>query len=384
MTKASQIPYGRQWIDKNDIAEVAKTLQSNWITTGPKIGQFENAIASYVDAKYAACVSNGTSALHLACLVAGIGPGDEVIVPTMSFVASTNCVLYCNAKPILVDIYEDTLTINVEEAEKKITKKTKAIIAVDFAGHPANWDKLKKLAKTHKLILIDDAAHALGSKYQGHKIGSIANLTTFSFHPVKTITTAEGGAVTTNNKSFYEKLLLFRNHGIEKTSELSKKFGGWYYEVKSLGYNFRMTDLQAALGLSQLSKIDAFIKKRRRLWKNYQRHLDKLEGVVIPKEKKGVLAAWHLYPIRIKERVFGKSRREVFEALVDAGIQCQVHYIPIHFQPLYRKLFGYKLGDFPIAEKYYSQAISLPLFSSLTNQDQTKVIKTLKKIVHEG
>jgi len=384
MTKASQIPYGRQWIDKNDIAEVVKTLRSNWITTGPKIGQFENAIASYVDAKYAACVSNGTNALHLACLVAGIGPGDEVIIPTISFVASANCVLYCNAKPILVDIYEDTLTINVEEAEKKITKKTKAIIAVDFAGHPANWSKLKKLAKTHKLILIDDAAHAFGSKYQGHKIGSIANLTTFSFHPVKTITTAEGGAVTTNNKSFYEKLLLFRNHGIEKTSELSKKFGGWYYEVKSLGYNFRMTDLQAALGLSQLSKIDAFIKKRRSLWKNYQRHLNRLEGIVIPKEEKGVLAAWHLYPIRIKERVFGKSRREVFETLVDAGIQCQVHYIPIHLQPLYRKLFGYKLGDFPIAEKYYSQAISLPLFSSLTNQDQTKVIKTLKKIVHEG
>ena len=384
MTKASQIPYGRQWIDKNDIAEVVKTLRSDWITTGPKISQFENAIASYVDAKYAACVTNGTSALHLACLVAGIGPGDEVIVPTMSFVASTNCVLYCNAKPILVDIYEDTLTINVEEAEKKITKKTKAIIAVDFAGHPANWSKLKKLAKTHKLILIDDAAHAFGSKYQGHKIGSIANLTTFSFHPVKTITTAEGGAVTTNNKSFYEKLLLFRNHGIEKTSELSKKFGGWYYEVKSLGYNFRMTDLQAALGLSQLSKIDAFIKKRRSLWKNYQRHLNRLEGIVIPKEEKGVLAAWHLYPIRIKEWVIEKSRREVFEALVEAGIQCQVHYIPIHLQPLYRKLFGYKLGDFPIAEKYYSQAISLPLFSSLTNQDQTKVIKTLKKIVHEG
>src|SRR3990170_7643571 len=246
------IPYGHQSIDKSDIQAVVQVLKSDRITQGPIIDKFENALAKFVGAKYAVCVSSGTAALHAACIASGIESGDEVIVPTLSFLATANCVLYCGAKPVLVDVYDDTLTINVEETKKKITEKTKAIIAVDFAGHPAGWDKLKELAKKYNLILIDDAAHAVGSQYQGKMIGSIVDLTCFSFHPVNTITTGEGGAITTNNKVYFERLKRLRHHGIYKNSILSKKYGGWFYQINELGYNYRMTDIQAALGISQL------------------------------------------------------------------------------------------------------------------------------------
>lgn len=380
-TPKKQIPYGHQSIDKQDIKAVAETLKSDWLTQGPKVLELEEKFAKFVGSRYAVAVSSGTAALHAACTACGIGANDEVIVPTLSFVATANCVLYCGAKPILVDVYRDTLTINVEEAERKITKKTKAIIAVDFAGYPAEWDKLKKLAKKHKLILIDDASHALGGKYNGRQIGSIADLTTFSFHPVKTITTGEGGMVTTNSKVFYQKLLRFRNHGIYKEKKLSKKYGSWYYEVRDLGYNYRLTDIQAALGINQLKKIESFSKKRRSIWKKYQKALGGDLRVELPTEKKGAQPVWHIYPIRLNLGTINKRRRQVFEELRQAGIGAHVFYIPIHKQPLYFKKFRYKNDEFPVAEDYYGRVLILPLFPSLTISEQTYIIRKLQEVL---
>ena len=376
------IPYGHQSIDKSDIQAVVQVLKSDRITQGPIIDKFENTLAKFVGAKYAVCVSSGTAALHAACIASGIESGDEVIVPTLSFVATANCVLYCGAKPVLVDVYVDTLTINAEEVAKKITKKTKAIIAVDFAGHPADWDKLRKLAQKHDLILIDDAAHALGSVYKEKSIGSIAGLTAFSFHPVKTITTGEGGAIATNSEALYGRLKKFRHHGIEKDKKNDKKYGSWYYDINNLGYNYRITDLQAALGLSQLKKIKKNIKVRRFLWNRYKEKLNNLKAIDLPIEKDNAISAWHIYPIRLNNKA-KKSRREVFDFLRKANIGVQVHYIPIHFHSLYKKLFGYAKGDFPVAEKYYESALSLPLYVSLSKQDQDYVIRKLKESLYE-
>ncbi|OGD89928.1 UDP-4-amino-4,6-dideoxy-N-acetyl-beta-L-altrosamine transaminase [Candidatus Curtissbacteria bacterium RIFCSPLOWO2_01_FULL_39_62] len=389
------ISYGHQSIDSKDIDAVEKVLRSDWITQGPAVEKFEKSLASFVNTKYCASVSSGTAALHLACLAAGIGPGDEVIVPTLSFVATANCVLYCGAKPVLVDVYENTLTINVEEAEKKINKKTKAIIAVDFAGHPADWNKLKKLAKIYNLILIDDASHALGSSYRSKPIGSIADLTTFSFHPVKTITTGEGGAITTNNKKLHERISRLRHHGIIKSEKSSQQYGEWYYQIDELGYNFRLTDIQAALGLSQLKKIGGFIKQRRALWQKYSSAFKNTTGLELPIEQKGYYCAWHIYPIRI-EGNYKRSRKQVFDFLKKAGINVQVHYIPIHLFNLYKNKFGYKqslrsssfdelrtaglkTGGFPVAETYYKNALTLPLFVGLKGKDQDYIIRKVKE-----
>lgn len=383
MSKAStkQIPYGHQSIDKGDIASVLDTLKSDWLTQGPKVLDFERKFAKFVGVRYAVAVSSGTAALHLACLAAGIGPGDEVIVPTLSFIATANCVLYCGGKPVLVDAYADTLTINVEEAERKISKKTKAIIAVDYAGHPAECDKLKRLAKKYKLVFIEDASHALGSKYKNKFIGSIADLTTFSFHAVKTITTGEGGMVTTNKKSLYDIMLRLRHHGIYKDNKLTNKYGDWYYEVRSLGYNYRLTDLQAALGISQLKKVKNFTKKRSHLWKNYQNALRGDDKVELLDKKNWASPAWHIYPIRLNLDKIKKNRQSVFEKLKKAGIGVHVFYIPIHRQPLYFNKFKYKKGEFPVADDYYKRVLILPLFPSLSGNDQRYIISELKKVL---
>jgi len=380
-TPREQIPYGHQSIDKQDIKVVTETLKSDWLTQGPKVLELEEKFARFVGSRYAVAVSSGTAALHAACAACGIGINDEVIVPTLSFVATANCVLYCGAKPVLVDVYPNTLTINVEEAERKITKKTKAIIAVDFAGHPAGWDKLKKLAKKHKLTLIDDASHALGGKYNGRRIGLIADLTTFSFHPVKTITSGEGGIVTTNNKVFYQKLLRFRNHGIYKDKKLSKKYGSWYYEVRDLGYNYRLTDMQAALGINQLKKIESFSKKRISIWKKYQKAFSDNPKLELPIEKKGTTPVWHIYPVRLNLEKIKYNRRQIFEKLKKSGIGVHVFYVPIHKQPLYSKRFKYRKGEFPVAEDYYRRVLILPLFPSLGGLDQAFIINKMQKIL---
>ena len=371
------IPYSRQHIDQKDIDSVVKVLKSDWITQGPTIEKFERTVAKFVGNKHAVAVSSGTAALHAACFAAGIEPEDEVLVPTLTFAASANCVLYLRAKPVLVDINYETGNIDLNEIRKKITQKTKAIIAVDFAGHPADWDKLKKLARKYNLILIDDAAHALGSQYRGKMIGSIADLTCFSFHPVKTITTGEGGMVITNNKNYYRRLLRFRHHGIIK----KPKVGGWFYEMIDLGFNMRMTDIQAALGLSQLSKIQEFIKKRRSIVKFYNQQFAKLDYIKVPKEKDGVSCAWHIYPARFNLSKIRKSKKQIYDFLKNEGLGVQVHYIPVHFHPYYQKSLKYKKGAFRNAEKFYEEEISLPLFPSMTNVQIDHVIKSIKKLL---
>jgi len=371
MTK-QLIPYGRQWIDSSDIKAVTKILHSGWITQGPTIETFEAKIAQKVSAKYAIAVSNGTAALHAACFAAGIGPGDEVIVPTLTFTASANCVLFCGGTPVLCDIDPITLAININEAEKKITKKTKAIIAVDFAGHSAEWDKLRLIAKKYNLILIDDAAHALGSKFKGEPIGSLADLTTFSFHPVKAITTGEGGMIVTNNKNYFEKMRLFRSHGIAKTANHPL----WYQEMIEMGYNYRITDIQAGLGLSQFKKLDKFLNRRRKIAQEYIKAFGKIKEIVLPPNENWTLHAWHIFPIQFKSL----DRNIIFDKLLKSGIKCQVHYLPIHLHPYYQKKLGCRKGDFPNAEKYFSRCLTIPLFPAMDKKMVDKVIREITKL----
>jgi len=375
------IPYGHQYIDKKDIESVVKVLRSDWLTQGPMVEKFEHAVADYCGAKYAVAVSNGTAALHIACLAAGIGKGDEVITSPITFVASANCVLYCEGKPVFADVQSDIPNIDPKEIEKKMTKKTKAIIPVHYSGHPCDMREISQIAKNSKLTVIEDAAHALGAEYRGSKIGACkySDMTTFSFHPVKHITTGEGGMVMTNRKDLYERLMMFRNHGITKDKKkMEKNAGPWYYEQQILGYNYRITDFQCALGLAQLKKLDKFIRKRKSIVQFYDKELSKMNNIDLPVEKDNVSSAWHLYYIRIKSE---KLRHAVFEELRRFGIGCQVHYIPVYNQP-YFKNSKYKYGICPRAEKYYSSVISLPIFPRMTFKEVkyvTRVLKTLLK-----
>lgn len=373
-TKNKFIPYGHQWIDKNDINEVVKVLKTDWITQGPKIEEFEKAVAKYCGVKYGVAVSSGTAALHSAYNVAGIRLGDEIIISPLTFAATANMVVFCRAKPVFVDIDGETLNIDPKGIEKKITPKTKAIVPVDFAGHPCDYDEIVKIAKKHKLLVIEDACHALGAEYKGKKVGNFSDMTILSFHPVKHITTGEGGMVLTNNKDFYEKLKIFRNHGIVKKPEK----GGWYYEIENPSFNYRITDFQCALGLSQLKKINKFKKRRREIIAKYNKAFKNIKEVITPIEKDYAKSSWHIYPIQVK----GVDRRKIFDALRKKGIGVQVHYLPLHLQPFYKKKFGYKKGDFPIAEKYYEKAITLPLFPAMTKKDVIRVIKDVKKIIN--
>jgi|SRR3989344_1963595 len=366
------IPYGHQWIDNDDIKEVVKVLKSDWLTQGPNVEAFEKAVAKYCKAKYAVAVSSGTSALYLAYATAGVQSGDEVVTTPLTFAATSNMLFFCGAKPVFADIEEGSLNIDPKEIEKKITKKTKAIVTVDFAGNPCNYDQILKIAKKHNLLVIEDACHALGAKYRGKKVGSFADMTILSFHPVKHITTGEGGMVLTNNKNFYEKLKVLRSHGIIKKPEN----GGWYYEIENPSFNFRITDIQCALGLSQLKKLEKFIKRRREIVKIYNKNFKDIKNIILPQESKRSFSSWHIYPVQI----VGQDRRKFFDRLRENGIGVQVHYIPLHLHPFYQKHFGYKAGDFPIAEKYYQRAITLPLFPSMTNSDIKKVIQEVKNI----
>jgi len=373
-----QIPYGHQWIDEKDIKEVVKVLKSDWITQGPKVEEFEKKIAEYCGSKYGVAVSSGTAALLAAYAVAGIKPGDEIITTPLTFAATANTIIFCGGKPVFADIKEDTLNIDPKEIEKKITKKTKAIVPVDFAGHPCDYDEILKIAKKYKLLIIEDAAHALGSEYKEKKIGNFADLTILSFHPVKTITTGEGGMILTSNKNFYERLKILRHHGIVKKPEK----GGWYYEIKNLGYNFRLTDFQCALGISQLKKINKFIERRREIVTQYNQAFKNIREIITPTERSYVKSAWHIYLIQLRLDKLKASRKKIFEALQKERIGVQVHYLPLHLQPFYMKKFGYKIGDFPIAERYYQRAITLPLFPKMTNKDVNDVIRSVKKIIN--
>ena len=370
------IPYGRQTIDEDDINAVVDVLKSDYLTTGPKIAEFEQAVASYTGAKYAVAISNGTSALHAACFAAGIGRGDEVITTPLTFAASANCVLYCGGTPVFADVDPYTYNIDPEDIRKKITDKTKAIIAVHLAGQPCDMDEIHSIAQEHNLIVIEDGAHALGSVYKGKKVGCLSDMTTFSFHPVKPITTGEGGMIMTDNEELYKRLVLFRSHGITRDeSMMTRNEGPWFYQQLDLGYNYRITDIQCALGCSQMRKLDKFLKRRRELAERYNNAFIECDNIVTPYQLSDTQSGWHLYIVQVKNH----DRKQVFETLRDKGIGVNVHYIPVYMHPYYQE-HGYKDVHCANAEEIYSHIISLPLYPGLTDEQQDYVIDTLKQL----
>ena len=376
------LAYGKQKIDEDDINSVVKVLKGDYLTTGPIVSEFENSVAKYVGTKYAVAVSNGTAALHMACYAAGISEGDEVLVPAITFAASSNCVLYCGGKPVFIDIDPKSYNIDINKIKEKITSKTKAIIPVDFAGQSVDMDLILKIAEEYNLIVIEDAAHALGSEYKSEKVGSKAHMTEFSFHPVKPITTGEGGVVVTNSKELYEKMILFRSHGITRNSELmTENQGPWYYEQIDLGYNYRLTDIQSALGLSQIKKLDDFILKRREIVNKYNEAFKELEEIVTPFENEYSKSGYHIYVLLLNLDKLKCGRKEIFEALQAENIGVNVHYLPVYLHPYYKKL-GYKKGQCPVAEDIYNRMITIPLFPSMTDKDIKDVIEAVKKVLN--
>jgi len=381
MIRETLLPYGRQFIDEDDISAVVDVLRSPLITTGPKCREFEEAIAKYTGVEYAVAVSNGTAALHAACYAAGIGEGDEVITTAITFAASANAVLYCGGTPVFADIDAKTYNIDPEDIRRKITDKTKAIIPVHFTGQPCEMDEIMKIAEEFNLVVIEDGAHVLGSEYKGEKIGCRGDMQTVSFHPVKHITTGEGGVILTNNKDFYDKMMLFRTHGITRDEKLlNRNEGRWYYEQLDLGYNFRITDIQCALGISQLKKLDGFLEKRRALVGYYNELLKDVDGIITPYQSEDANSSWHLYIIKLDSQLVGNCRKEVFDELWKRNIGANVHYIPVYYHPYYQGL-GYEKGLCPIAEELYDNMITLPLFTQMTEADVEYVVKNLKEIV---
>jgi len=372
------LPYGHQWIGDEDIAAVAEALKSDWITQGPRVEEFERKIAEYCGANYAVAVSSGTAALHAACAVAGISQGGEAITTPITFAATANAVVYCGGKPVLADIREDTLNIDPEEIRRKLSPRTKAILPVDFTGHPADLDEIIAMAEENNLLVIEDAAQALGAEYRGHKIGSLADMTILSFHPVKHITTGEGGMILTNKKEFYEKLKIFRHHGIVKENMGD---GPWHYAIYEPGHNFRITDFQCALGLSQLKKLDHFIQRRREIAAAYNQAFAETVELITPTEKADTRAVYHLYVIQLKTETLKVGRDEIFAALQAENIGVQVHYMPLHLHPFYQGKFGYGKGDYPKAEGYYERAITLPIFPKMSDNDVEDVITAVTKVI---
>jgi UDP-4-amino-4,6-dideoxy-N-acetyl-beta-L-altrosamine transaminase len=375
--RSSILPYGHQWIDEEDIASVVEVLRSDWITQGPKVGEFERKVAEYCGARYAVAVSSGTAALHAACSVAGISKGDEAITTPITFAATANAVAYCGGKPVFADIREDTLNIDAAEIKRKLSPRTKAILPVDFAGHPADLDEIKAIAEERKLIVIEDACHALGAEYKGRKIGSLSDMTVLSFHPVKHITTGEGGMVLTNSEEFYEKLKVFRHHGIIRNKPDK---GSWYYEIYDPGYNFRITDFQCALGISQLKRLDRFVQRRREIAARYNKAFAQMDEIITPVESPDAKAVYHIYVIQLQAEMMKVERREIFEALRAENIGVNVHYVPLHLHPYYQREFGYREGDYPKAEKYYERAITLPIFPKMSDKDVDDVIRAVRKV----
>jgi len=375
------IAYGRQSIDQNDKNAVLKVLESDFLTTGPEISRFEQALADYVGAKYAVAYANGTAALHGACFAADVKAQDEVITSPLSFAASANCALYLGARPIFADIDEKTLNIDPNAIEKLISKKTKAIIPVHYTGRAADIDSIQALISNREITIIEDAAHALGTTYHDKKVGSISDMTEFSFHPVKTITTGEGGAITTNSERLYKQLKLFVSHGITRDAErLQDNRGPWYYEQQALGFNYRMTDMQAALGISQLSRIEEFISRRKALVALYDNAFVDEPGLTLQKSLPKSDAATHLYVLLLNLDELKVSRDQIFNALRAENIGVNVHYIPIYLHPYYQAL-GYQKGLCPVAESIYERLITIPLHPSMTDQDALHVIEGVKKVI---
>lgn len=377
-----RIEYGHQYIDKADIQAVIDVLRGDFLTCGPKLKEAEEKLCEITGAKYAVLVSNGTAALHAACYAAGLQEKDEVITTPITFAASANCILYCGANPVFADIDPNTYNIAPKEIEQKITDRTKAVVAVDFTGQAADLDAIKDICRKHHLIMIEDGAHSIGTTYNGISVGSIADMTTFSFHPVKTVTAGEGGAVLTSNETFYKKLLLFRAHGITRESKwmCNSPEGGWYYEQVGLGMNYRMTDIQAALLKSQLNKLDMFARRRKEIVNMYDKAFAETPELILQKNALKSNTVRHLYLLQLNLELLNVGRKEIYDALIAENIGCNVHYIPVYYFPYYQKL-GYKKGLCPNAEYLYERLITIPLYFGMTDEDVEKVVYAVKKVL---
>jgi perosamine synthetase len=378
------LPYGRQSLDDGDIQAVVDVLKSDWLTTGPKIGEFEERFAAWVGARHAVSFSSGTAALHGAAFAAGLGPGDEAITTPLTFCATANCVLYQGATPVFADVSADTLNLDPNEVSQKINSRTKAIIAVDYAGHPAALEEMAQLARAQGAVLIEDACHALGAEYRGKRVGGIADMTVFSFHPVKHLTTGEGGMVTTNDERLAETLRRFRNHGISSEARERQEAGQWFYEMVLLGFNYRLTDIACALGLSQLERLAPNLARRREIAAQYTAAFRDWTGIRTPAVRDDVDPAWHLYPIRLNLERLTASRGEIFRGLRAENIGVNVHYIPVHQHAYYRERFGTgaEFGErYPVAENAYERLISLPMFHAMTAEDVRDVIHAVDKVL---
>ena len=385
----SIVPYGRQWIDNDDIADVVQTLKSDWLTTGPKVAQFEQALAEHCGVKHAIAVANGTAALHVAMLAAGVGPGDCVLTSANTFVASANCAEFVGASARFADIDPETLCVNPEALDAAGADDLKAVVPVDFAGYPCVTKELADYIQARGARVIEDASHAIGASRDGYHVGGLpwVDMTTFSFHPVKTITCGEGGAILTNDDALAGSCRRFRNHGIVPVTTPRDghpvSVGPWYYEMTDVGYNYRITDFQCALGLSQLRKLDRFIARRQEIVDRYNEAFADLPRADIPilPRPDTCCPAWHLYVLQIDFPALGKTRVEVMNNLRERGVGTQVHYIPVHLQPYYRRKYGYRPGMCPNAEQYYERCLSLPLFPGMTPDDVDLVINGVRTAV---
>ena len=376
--RETMLPYGRQTITEADIAAVTDVLRSDWLTTGPKVDEFEHAVAEFVGARHAVSFSSGTAALHGATFAAGLGIGDEAITTPLTFCATANAVLYQGATPLFADVDAETLTIDPADVVRQITSRTKALLPVDFAGHPAQLDPLLELAARHHLVVIEDGAHALGATYHGHRVGSIAHMTMFSLHPVKHLTTGEGGIITTNDDHLAARLRMFRSHGIASDARTRQAEGQWFYEMTELGFNYRLPDIACALGLSQMPRLTENLTRRRLIAARYATELAEVADLTLPVVAPDVEPAWHLYPVRVGASI---DRAEVFRALRAEGLGVNVHYIPVHLHPYYRQRFGFKGGECPRAEQAYAQLISLPMFHGMTDHDVDDVVAAVQKVM---
>lgn len=373
------LPYARHVVDEADILAVADVLRGDWLTTGPAVADFEKAFAGRVGAKWAIAVSSGTAALHAAAFAAGIGPGDEVVTSPMTFAATANCVLYCGGKPVFADVQGSSCNLTPDSIEKALTDKTKAVAIVDYAGQPADLDAIHDLAAKRNLVMIEDAAHALGATYKQRPVGRWAHLTAFSTHPAKHIATGEGGMVTTDDEKLAETLRAFRNHGIRHDAHARARSGAWFYTMDFLGYNYRLSDIACALGWSQLQKLDGWLARRREIVAQYAGAFSRMEELEPPIQRPGREHAWHLYVTRIRPETLKVDRTQVFRALRAEGIQVNVHYIPVYWHPHYQAL-GYTHGLCPVAEAEYERMITLPLWHGMTRKDADDVIEAVNKV----
>lgn len=369
------IPYGKQVVDRTDIQAITEAVDSGWLTTGPSVKAFEKAVTRYTGAKFGVAVSSGTAALHAAMYALGIGPGDEVIVPPISFAATANCVVYQGGHPVFSEVKDDTLLMDTESVLSKITERTRAIICVDYAGQPCDYLSLRRIADDHGLALVADSCHALGAEYHGQRIGTLGDLTVFSFHPVKHITTGEGGMVVTDHLEYADRIRRFRNHGINADSHQRYENDTWYYEITDLGYNYRLTDIQCALGTSQLQKLDQFLQRRREIAAQYDKSLNRMDGITPLTVQQGVRHAYHLYVVMLDPDI---DRARVFQHMRQSGVGVNVHYIPIHLHPYYQNRFNTGPGMCPVSELAYERILSLPMHPGLADDEINTVVGSIQ------